>query len=515
MSNVKTYETHRIVKNASIMAAATFLSRILGFVRDAVVAFALGAGPLADAFFVAFRLPNLFRRLFAEGSLTLAFIPVYTQVLQENGSKSAATLARSVLVWLLLILLPLVVLVCIFARPVTLLIAPGFAAHPEAFIAAQNLVRICFPYIFFLSGVALCMGILNSHNRFFAPAFSPCLLNLCMIGGALLAVWGEFSVAYSLAWSVVLAGFLQWIMQQPSLRQIGFRWRGAVELKSVGVRKIGALMTPTIFGAAVYQITILVGTILASFLPQGSISYLYYADRLVQFPLGIFGVAISAAALPSLATLAVSKRQDDFAATLNDSLCLTLFIALPAAGGLMGLAEPCIDLLFGRGAFGEQAVRQTAFALVAYAVGLPVFSCLRTVLSAFYALKDTKTPVMIAAFCLVVHIALSVVLMQILAHTGLALATTLSSALNVLLLVFFLRRRVPRVFAFPRRLFVYAVLSVLIFAVCFFLQDFGRLSLLSIPVLAILYFVLTLYGGCSDALLLWRPIARRLFGKKA
>lgn len=501
--------TQKIVKNASIMAAATFLSRLLGFVRDAVVAFALGAGPLADAFFVAFRLPNLFRRLFAEGSLTLAFIPVFTQTRQEEDDRAAAVLARSVLVWLVLILLPLTFAVCFFARPITLLIAPGFAASPEVLQTAQTLVRICFPYIFFLSGVALCMGILHSSDRFWAPAFSPCLLNLAMISGALLAVWGQFSVPHALAWSVVLAGIGQWLMQQPSLRGIGFSWRGTVELKSRGVRRIGRLMTPTIFGAAVYQMTIVVGTILASFLPEGSISYLYYADRLVQFPLGIFGVAISAAALPSLSSLARPDQQKEFTTTLNDSLSLTLFIALPAAAGLIGLAEPAIDLLFGRGAFSPQAVHLTAQALVAYSLGLPVFSCLRAILSAYYALKDTRTPVYIATVCLVVHIGLSLVLMSFWAHTGLALATTLSSGLNLVLLVVFLRRRVRSVFALKKKVVLYLGLSCAVLALTFLASPLGRFSLLCIPLLAVSYFFVAVRCKCEDALLVWGLMSSR------
>lgn len=432
---------NQITRNASVVAGATLLSRILGFVRDLTVAFALGAGPLADAFFVAFRLPNLLRRLFAEGSLTMAFVPVFTRTRQVQGNEQAFTLARSVQVWLLIILGAIVLLAMFFAQPITLLVAPGFSRSPELLATTATLVRICFPYIVFISAVALCMGVLNGMNHFLAPALAPCMLNIVLIVAALSAVVMGFAVPYALSWGVLVAGAAQWLVQQPVLRGKGFRWLGPVRLQDPGVKRIGRLMLPSVFGSAVYQVNILLGTMLASFLPLGSISYLYYADRLVQFPLGIFGVAIGTAALPSLSGLAGMMDWKGFGRGLSSSINLTLFISLPAAAGLAGLAVPIVSLLFERGAFAGPAVEQTAMALQAYAVGLPAFSCVRPLVSAFYALEDTRTPVWIAVVCLVLNISLGLILMQFYDHVGLAAATSCASWANVILLIWALGRK--------------------------------------------------------------------------
>jgi putative peptidoglycan lipid II flippase len=431
----------QITHNASIVAGATLLSRILGLARDLIVAFALGAGPLADAFFVAFRLPNLLRRLFAEGSLTMAFVPVFTRTRQVRGDEEAFILARSVQVWLLIILGVIVLLAMLFAEPITLLVAPGFSRSPELLATTATLVRICFPYILFISAVALCMGVLNGMNHFLAPALAPCMLNIVLILAALAAVAQGLSVPHALSWGVLAAGAAQWLVQQPVLRRKGCTWLGPVRILDPGVRRIGRLMLPSVFGSAVYQINILLGTMLASFLPLGSISYLYYADRMVQFPLGVFGVAIGTAALPSLSGLAGAKDWKGFGSGLTSAINLTLFISLPAAAGLAGLAEPIVSLLFERGAFAGPAVEQTAMALQAYALGLPAFSCVRPLISAFYALEDTRTPVWIAVVCLVLNISLGLLLMQFYDHVGLAAATSLASWANVALLAWFIGRK--------------------------------------------------------------------------
>ena len=381
-----------IARNAAVVGGATLISRILGFARDLIIAFALGAGPLADAFFVAFRLPNLLRRLFGEGSLTMAFVPVFTRLREEDGEPEAHAFARSTLFWLVCILGVLSLGAGVLARPIVLLVAPGFADDPELMATTAELVRICFPYILFISGVALCMGILNASGRFLAPALAPCALNVVLIAAALTGVAMGWSVPHCLAWGVLAAGLLQWLMQQSSLKASGFSWRGPWSPRHPGVGRTARLMLPTVFGAAVYQINIILGTVFASFLASGSISYLYYADRLVQFPLGVFGVAVSTAALPSLSALAAKNQMDDFTETLSAGLRLTLFISLPAAAGLIALAEPVVGLLFGRGAFGHGAISATAWALVGYGVGLPAFAVVRPLVSAYYALGDTRTP---------------------------------------------------------------------------------------------------------------------------
>lgn len=430
-----------IARNAAVVAGATLISRVLGFVRDVIVAFALGAGLFADAFFVAFRIPNLLRRLFGEGSLTMAFIPVYTRIREEEGEEAAQAMARSAMIWLAVILVSITLLAELLAGPLTMAIAPGFIKNPELFDTTVNLVRICFPYVIFICGVALCMGVLNARDRFLGPALAPVVLNVALIGAALFGYFTGMNVAYAMAYGVLIGGAGQWLLQQPFLRSTGFSWRGAWSWRNKGVARMGLLMLPTVFGAAVYQLNILLGTLLASFLPVGSVSYLYYADRLVQFPLGVFGIAVSTAALPSLAKLAAKGEMEEYDAALTLSLGLTLFIALPAAAGLIGLADPVISLLFERGAFTSEAVTATSKALIAYALGLPFIALSRPLVAGFYALEDTRTPVKIAVVCLIANIGLGLLLMQSLAHVGLALAVSGSSLLNFVALHFVLARR--------------------------------------------------------------------------
>ncbi len=424
----------QIARDASIVGGATLLSRLLGFFRDVIVAAVLGAGPAADAFYVAYRLPNTLRRLFAEGSMTMAFVPVFSQLRQAKGDEAAFAMTRSALVWLVLILSVVTALAIAFARPITIAIAPGFADDPQLMDLTVELVRIVFPYILQISIVALCMGALNSMGHFLTPALATSELNTVIIIGAGVAWLFGLDVPHALAWSVLAGGFGQMLMQKPALARLGFRWIGPWSLRDEGVARMARLMGPTVFGAAIYQINILVGTLLASFLAAGSISALYYADRLVQFPLGVFGAAVGTVALPGLARLAAQARMDDFRHTINASLRLTLFICLPATAGLAGLAEPMVRVLFARGAFGPEAVSATAAALLAYCVGLPAFACVRPLVSAFYALHDTKTPVRAGFYSMLANIGLGAALMQPLGLAGLALATSLSSWLNVWLL---------------------------------------------------------------------------------
>ncbi len=493
-----------IVRKASIVAGATLISRILGFVRDLIIAFTLGAGPLADAFFVAFRLPNLLRRLFAEGSLTMAFIPVFTKIRNTQGREEAFILARSVQVWLIIIVGIITILAVIFAAPLTALIAPGFKASPEIFETTVTLVRICFPYILFISSVALCMGILNSMNHFFAPAIAPALMNLTLAAFALAAYYLGYSVALYLAAGVFLSGLLQWAFQYPFLKKVGFSWKGAWSLKHPGVFRIGGLMLPSVFGAAVYQLNILIGTVLASFLAAGSISYLYYADRLVQFPLGVFAVAISTVALPSLSLMAGARDMPGFKRTLSTSLSLTLFIALPSTAGLIGLSHPLIEVIFGRGEFTHTDVQATSLALIGYAVGLPAFSCVRPLVSAFYALEDTRTPVIIAGASLFVNICLGILLMQKLDHLGLALAASISSWANVILLGMVLSKKTGPWLSHQKSLWKMAGISCILLLAVKFLSVSPWTAVIMIPLWAMLYLVMALGLKLPEAFMITR-----------
>jgi len=503
-----------IAKNAAVVAGATLLSRVLGFVRDVIVAFALGAGLFADAFFVAFRIPNLLRRLFGEGSLTMAFIPVFSRIKEEEGEEAAQAMARSAMIWLGVILVGITILAEILAGPLTMAIAPGFIKNVEQFQVTVDLIRICFPYVIFICGVALCMGILNARGHFLAPALAPTVLNIALIGSALIGHFFGLNVAYSMAYGVLIGGVGQWFLQQPFLRATGFSWRGRWSWKNKGVARLGLLMLPTVFGAAVYQINILLGTLLASYLPVGSVSYLYYADRLVQFPLGIFGIAVSTAALPSLAKLAAKGEMEEFDKALTLALGLTLFIALPAAAGLIGLSGPVISLLFERGAFTAEAVVATSKALVAYSIGLPFIALSRPLVAGFYALEDTKTPVKIAVICLIANIGLGVWLMQFMAHVGLALAVSLASLINfVALHVLLARKRKASLIPFISALKT-TLLSVLIGVGAYFTASLHPWWLLLIPVWVIVYAVLAYALRMDEARLIMDMIRARIRKKK-
>ncbi|MDC0335280.1 murein biosynthesis integral membrane protein MurJ [Pseudodesulfovibrio sp.] len=499
-----------IARNAAVVAGATLLSRILGFVRDVIVAFALGAGLFADAFFVAFRIPNLLRRLFGEGSLTMAFIPVFSRIREEEGEEAAQAMARSAMIWLGVILGSITILAEILAGPLTMAIAPGFIQNIEQFQTTVDLVRICFPYVIFICGVALCMGVLNARGHFLAPALAPTVLNIALIGSALVGYFLGLNVAYSMAYGVLIGGVGQFLLQQPFLRSTGFSWRGAWSWRNKGVARMGLLMLPTVFGAAVYQINILLGTLLASFLPVGSVSYLYYADRLVQFPLGVFGIAVSTAALPSLARLAAKGEMDEYDKALKIALGLTLFIALPAAAGLIGLSGPVISLLFERGAFTAEAVVATSKALIAYSVGLPFIALSRPLVAGFYALEDTKTPVKIAVVCLIANVCLGLWLMQSMAHVGLALAVSLSSLLNFGALHILLARKrgavlLPLVSATKT-----VVLSLLIGGGAYVTASWHPWWLLLIPAWVILYVVLAYALRMDEARMLTDMVRARI-----
>ncbi|OEU52529.1 MAG: murein biosynthesis integral membrane protein MurJ [Desulfobacterales bacterium C00003060] len=438
-------ETARMTKAAGIVGTATLLSRILGFVRDVIVAWFFGAGMSADAFFVAFRIPNLLRRLFAEGSLTISFIPVFTEYLSRNGREEAFRLARCAC-WLLSIVLTVVAVAGILLSPLIIhIIAPGFLSSPEKFDLTVILTRIMFPYIFFIGLVALCMGILNALGHFAAPALAPVMLNLAMISAVILFSPHLEKPALGLAIGVIIGGILQLGLQVPFLIRRGFRLTIRGPLYHPAIKRIALLMTPAVFGAAVYQINVFIGTILASLLPEGSISYLYYADRLVQFPLGVFGIAMATALLPSLSRLAAKNDLEGLRISFAYALKLVFFITIPAMTGLIVLKEPIVRLLFQRGAFDVATTRLTAEALFYYALGLWAFSGVRIVVSTFYALQDTKTPVKMAVISLLVNVLLSISLMGPMQHGGLALATSLAAMTNLILLVLALKKRLGRI----------------------------------------------------------------------
>ncbi len=432
-------ENSRVLKAAGVVGAATFLSRILGFVRDAVIAWVFGAGLSSDAFIAAFRIPNLLRRLFAEGSLSSAFIPVFTQYIVRRGRPEAFHLARSAF-RLFSVLLILAAIGGILLSPwIVKLVAPGFVA--DKYALTVTLTRLMFPYIFFVGLVALCMGILNVLGHFAVPALAPVLLNISIIGSVLIISPSLSVPVVGLAVGVLIGGVLQLAFQLPVLLRQGFRFWETAQLFHPGLRQIGTLIPPVILGGAVYQINIVIGTILGSLLAEGSVTYLYFADRLVQFPLGVFAIAAATAVLPSLSRQAASEDFQALRDTFAHALKLVFFISMPAMVGLIVLREPIVALLFQRGEFDALATRLTAQALLYYSLGLGAFSAVRIVAATFFAMQDTRTPVKMACFSIIANIILGWILMKPLAHGGLALATSLASILNLALLVRALRNR--------------------------------------------------------------------------
>ena len=427
---------------AGVVGFFTFLSRILGLVRDIVLAAFLGTGMIADAFFVAFRIPNLLRRLFAEGSLTIAFIPVFTEYLTTRTRKDAFELARIVLTLLAFILVIVTLLGVLFSPWIVRLQAFGFGGSGVKYDLTVLLTRITFPYILFISLVAFFMGVLNSLRHFAAPAAAPILLNVGIIGAAYMISPYCSEPVVGVACGVLIGGILQVCLQIPWFLKLGLNLSPLWRPGHPGVKRIGLLMIPAVFGSAIYQLNQFVGTLLASFLAEGSVSWLYYADRLVQFPLGVFAIAISTAALPSLSTQAAKKDLGDFQATLTHALRLLFFITLPCMAGLLVLGEPIIRIFFERGAFGAGSTEMTYYALLFYSMGLWAFSGIRVMIVAFYALQDTKTPVRVAVAALAAYLVCSLTLMGPLKHGGLALALSIASSLQFLLLLFLLKRKI-------------------------------------------------------------------------
>jgi putative peptidoglycan lipid II flippase len=419
----------------------TLLSRVLGFARDFVIARAFGAGMATDAYVVASRLPNLLRRMFAEGAFSQAFVPVLGEYHNRRGPEETKRLVDHVATLLGLATF-LVTLVGMVATPAIIwLTAPGFSAEPDKFALTVTLTRITFPYILCMSLVALSGGILNTWGRFTVPAFTPVLLNLAIILMALFATPYFDPPVLVLGWALFLGGVLQLLWQAPHLSKIGMLPRFSFSLKDAGVNRIMKLMLPALFGVSISQISLVVNTIFVSFLPTGSVSWLYYADRLMEFPSGLLGAALGTILLPSLSRCHAQGNKEEFSALLDWGLRLTLMLTLPAALALALLAVPLVSTLFQHGAFSATDALQTRSAVVAYAVGLTGLILVKILAPAFYSRQDVRTPVKIGLVTLAVTQLMNLAFILPLHHAGLALATGLASCLNAGLLFRGLRRR--------------------------------------------------------------------------
>ncbi len=430
-----------LLRSMATVGGFTLLSRILGFVRDILIASVLGASFLADTFFVAFKLPNMFRRLFAEGAFNAAFVPQFSGLLEADGraqAKEFAERALAVLLWILLIFIGLMQLF----MPIAMYgLAPGFVSNPEQFDLAVLLTRITFPYLLFISLVSLMGGLLNSLGRFWAAAATPILLNLSLIGCVIWLAPFTPTPAHALAWGVALAGAVQFLWLFFHCGRAGFWLRLPRPRLTPDTRLMIRRIVPGAVGAGIYQVNMVVDMIIASLLASGSISYLFFADRVTQLPLGIIGVGVGTALLPLMSRQLGAGDEGAALGSQNRALEITLFLSLPAAAALMVIAQPVIAVLFERGAFTAAQTANTAPALAIYAAGLPAYILVKGLTPGFFARGDTLTPMKLAALAAAANLVLAISLAMVFRHLGIALATAFSAWLNVLLLIWVLKRR--------------------------------------------------------------------------
>jgi putative peptidoglycan lipid II flippase len=431
-----------LLKALAKVGSMTFVSRILGFVRDTLIARVFGAGMVSDAFIVAFKIPNLLRRVSAEGAFSQAFVPILAEYKSQRSFDETHSLVNRVATWLGLILVGVTLLGMLAAPWIVTLIAPGFRANPEKMQLTVELLRITFPYIFFISLVSMAGGVLNTYNRFGIPAFTPVWLNVSMIGAVLFFADQFAEPIKVLAWAVFVGGFLQLVFQIPFLKQIGLLPKFEIRRDDEGVWRILKLMGPAVLGVSVAQVSLIINTIFASFLVTGSVSWLYYADRLMEFPTGVLGVALGTILLPSLSKAYASQDTKEYSQLLDWGLRLTFILAAPAAVALAVLAAPLVIALFHYGKFTGHDVLMTQQALIAYSLGLLGLILVKILAPGFYARQNIKTPVKIALFTLTITQLMNVLFVFVLQlqHAGLALAIGLGACVNASLLYYHLRK---------------------------------------------------------------------------
>lgn len=436
--------SRKLLKSTAVTGGMTLLSRITGLIRDILFAGLIGAGTgvAADAFYVAFRIPNFLRRIFGEGAFSQSFVPVFAEYKAKYTAEETRAFVDHMAGVLGMILFVITLAGVIVAPLLVMALAPGFLDEPHKYGLTVQMLRITFPYIFFISLVAMAAGILNTYGRFGAAAFTPVLLNLSLIGAAVWLAPRLDEPVLALAWGVFIAGVVQLLFQIPFLRGIKMLPRPRLRLRErhQGVSRVFKLMLPAIFGVSVAQINMLVNTLLASFLVTGSVSWLYYSDRLMEFPLGVFGIALATVILPSLARRHARKSHEDFSHLLDWGLRWVFLIAVPASVALVILSGPLLTTFFYFGKFTAHDVRMSSDALMAFSFGLLGFIVIKVLAPGFYARQDTKTPMRIGAMSMGVNIVLSLLLVMPLKHVGLALAISLAAFVNAGVLFFMLRR---------------------------------------------------------------------------
>lgn len=426
-----------VAAQGGIVSSMTMLSRILGLVRDMVLSYFFGATNVADAFFVAFRIPNFFRRLFAEGAFSQAFVPVLAQY-REGEAGALRGFVGVIAGNLSAVLLPVVVIGVLCAPALVMVFAPGFWNDGDRYALAVDMVRITFPYLGFISLTAFAGAVLNSHHRYALPAFTPVLLNLSLISAVLFVADLFAQPVLALAWGVLVAGIVQLACQLPALQRIGMVVRPRIDFRHPGARQVGRLLGPALFAASVNQINSLIDTILASTLMVGSISWLYYSDRLFELPIGVVAIALGTVMLPNLSRLHMSTADDSqarFSATLDWGMRVGALLGVPAAVALYGLAVPLIATLFLRGELTGVDTLMAALSLQAFALGLPALVWVKVLAPGYFARQDTATPFRFATVSVVTNVTLNLALFSWLGHVGLALATSAAGWVNALLLL--------------------------------------------------------------------------------
>ena len=434
-----------VARAAGKMSTATMASRVMGYVRDMLFGALFGAGNVMDAYLVAFRIPNLFREVFAEGSMSAAFVPVLTETQARSGEEETRRVVRITFTFIITVVGGFCLAGIFFAPALVSLIAPGWLDEPEKFQSTVLLARIMFPFLLFVSLAAMAMGTLNTRGIFFVPALAPAVLNVVTIGVVLLLFARVSPPIVAVAIGIAVGGVAQFGIQLPPLFRKGFSLKPLFQFNHPDLRKMFVLVLPVVLAMSTNQINIFVTNILASYLPEGSITYLYYSMRLIHLPIGVFGVAMAVAVLPTLSRQAVAGDVDSLRETFSFGLRLLFFITLPAMAGLIALRVPIVTTLFQYGRFGSEGVTGTASALLFYSLGIWSMVGMRVAASAFYSMQDTRTPVRIAMFGMLSNALLSFALMQFMGHTGLALANALASGIQFLLLLYFLRRKIGRI----------------------------------------------------------------------
>lgn len=430
-----------LLRSVATIGTYTMASRLLGFVRDTLFAMVLGAGIAADCFIIAFRLPNFFRAMFAEGAFNAAFVPLYSRLLSgPDGERRAGYFAGQIGTQLILVVTSFVALVMVFTSEAMHVLAPGFASEPEKFNLAVELTRLTFPFLAYISLVSLMGAILNAHHKFAAPAATPIVMNLILIA-ALLGPARHFDPAYAQAIAVSIAGMAQFLWLAISLQRAGMPLRLYRPRLSPEVRRFFTLLLPAVLGAGVYQVNVFVDMILSSLLPSGAVSYLFYADRLNQLPLGVIGIAVSTALLPIMSRQLAQNELSQALHSQNRALEGALLLTLPAAAALVAMPQTIISVLFQHGAFTAEDSKATAAALAMFALGLPAFVATKVFTPGFHAREDTRTPVRLAVISMIVNLVVALSLLWSLEHVGLAIATTVAAWVNCFQLGYTLYRR--------------------------------------------------------------------------